>query len=70
MISAWSTHPATTKDRPYVFRACFIDTFRPVAANFVTEEFGAKTAAVLYDIQSDYPRGLARFFKNAFEELL
>jgi branched-chain amino acid transport system substrate-binding protein len=70
MISAWSTHPATTKDRPYVFRACFIDTFQgPVAANFATEEFGAKTAAVLYDIQSDYPRGLAKFFKNAFEEL-
>lgn len=36
MISGWSTNPQTTKDRPYVFRACFLDPFQgPVAANFV-----------------------------------
>jgi branched-chain amino acid transport system substrate-binding protein len=70
MISPWSTNPATTKDRPYVFRACFLDPFQgPVAANFVTEEFGAKKAAVLYDIASDYPKGLAEFFKAAFEKI-
>jgi branched-chain amino acid transport system substrate-binding protein len=40
-----------------------------VAANFVSEEFKAKKAAVLYDIASDYPKGLAEFFKNAFEKL-
>ncbi len=70
MISPWSTNPETTKDRPYVFRACFLDPFQgPVAAKFVTEEFGAKKAAVLYDIASDYPKGLAEFFKQAFEEI-
>jgi len=70
MISAWSTNPQTTKDRPYVFRACFLDPFQgPVAANFVTQEFGAKKAAVLYDIASDYPKGLAEYFKEAFEKL-
>lgn len=70
MISPWSTNPKTTMDRPYVFRACFLDPFQgPVAANFVTEEFGAKKAAVLYDIASDYPKGLAEYFKNAFEKL-
>lgn len=70
MISPWSTNPNTTKDRPYVFRGCFLDPFQgPVAANFVTEEFGAKKAAVLYDIASDYPKGLAEFFKEAFEKL-
>jgi branched-chain amino acid transport system substrate-binding protein len=70
MISPWSTNPATTKDRPYVFRACFLDPFQgPVAANFATEEFGAKKAAVLYDIASDYPKGLAEFFKAAFEKI-
>jgi branched-chain amino acid transport system substrate-binding protein len=69
MISPWSTNPKTTKDRPYVFRACFLDPFQgPVAANFASEEFGAKKAAVLYDIASDYPKGLAEFFKEAFEK--
>lgn len=70
MISPWSTNPATTKARPYVFRGCFLDPFQgPVAANFVTKEFGAKKAAVLYDIASDYPKGLAEYFKAAFEKL-
>jgi branched-chain amino acid transport system substrate-binding protein len=70
MISPWSTNPKTTENRPYVFRACFLDPFQgPVAAKFVTEEFGAKKAAVLYDIASDYPKGLAEFFKEAFEKI-
>ena len=38
-------------------------------AKFATEQFGAKKAAVLYDIASDYPKGLAEFFKSAFEEI-
>nr|MDJ0830852.1 ABC transporter substrate-binding protein [Desulfobacterales bacterium] len=70
MISPWSTNPNTTKDRPYVFRGCFLDPFQgPVAANFATEEFGAKKAAVLFDVASDYPKGLAEFFKGAFEKI-
>jgi branched-chain amino acid transport system substrate-binding protein len=70
MISPWSTNPDTTKDRPYVFRACFLDPFQgPVAANFATDELKAKKAAVLYDIASDYPKGLAEFFKAAFEKI-
>jgi branched-chain amino acid transport system substrate-binding protein len=70
MISPWSTNPNTTKDRPYVFRGCFLDPFQgPVVAKFVTEEFKAKKAAVLYDIASDYPKGLAEFFKAAFEQM-
>jgi branched-chain amino acid transport system substrate-binding protein len=70
MITPWSTNPDTTKDRPYVFRGCFLDPFQgPVLANFITEEFGFKKAAVLYDVASDYPKGLAEFFKKAWEEL-
>ncbi len=70
MISPWSTNPATTKDRPYVFRGCFLDPFQgPVVANFITKEFGFSKAAVLYDVASDYPKGLAEFFKQAWEEL-
>lgn len=70
MISPWSTNPNTTKGRPWVFRACFLDPFQgPVIAKFATEELGAKKAAVLYDIASDYPKGLAEFFKEAFEKI-
>ena len=28
MISPWSTNPDTTKDRPFVFRGCFLDPFQ------------------------------------------
>ncbi len=70
MISPWSTNPQTTENRPYVFRACFLDPFQgPVLANFAKEEFGAKKAAVLYDVGSDYPKGLAEFFREAFEKI-
>jgi len=70
MISPWSTNPDTTKDRPFVFRGCFLDPFQgPVVANFVTEEFKFTKAAVLYDVASDYPKGLAEFFKKAWEKL-
>ena len=70
MVSPWSTNPNTTLDRPWVFRGCFLDPFQgPVVANFVTEEFGFTKAAVLYDVASDYPKGLAENFKSAWEEL-
>ena len=70
MISPWSTNPATTKDRPYVFRGCFLDPFQgPVVAKFVKEEYGFTKAAILYDVASDYPKGLAEFFKAAWEDL-
>jgi branched-chain amino acid transport system substrate-binding protein len=70
MITPWSTNPDSTKDRPYVFRGCFLDPFQgPVLANFITEEFGFIKAAVLYDVASDYPKGLAEFFKQAWEKI-
>ena len=70
MISPWSTNPDTTKNRPFVFRGCFLDPFQgPVVANFITDEFGFTQAAVLYDVASDYPKGLAEFFKKAWEGL-
>ncbi|NLE52870.1 MAG: ABC transporter substrate-binding protein [Chloroflexi bacterium] len=66
MISPWSTNPDTTFDRPWVFRAAFLDPFQgPVVASFVQNEFGAETAAVLYDVGSDYPKGLAENFRDA-----
>ena len=68
MISPWSTNPNTTLDRPWVFRAAFLDPFQgPVFANFAGKKFGAKTAPVLYDVNNDYSVGLAEVFKSAWE---
>ena len=70
MISPWSTNPNTTLNRPWVFRAPFLDTFQgPMLANFATEEFGAETACVLYDVASDAPVGQAENFIARWEEL-
>ena len=68
MISPWSTNPDTTKDRPWVFRVAFLDPFQgPVLAGFANKEYAAQTAAVLYDVSSDYPKGLAENFRDGFE---
>lgn len=70
MVAPWSTNPKTTIDRPYVFRGCFLDPFQGrVGAKFMADEFKAKKAAVLFDIASDYPKGLAENFKEAFEKI-
>ncbi len=69
MVTPWSTNPDTTLDRPWVFRAAFLDPFQgPVAVNFAVKTFNAKTSAVLYDLENDYSKGLAEIFKNVFEE--
>jgi branched-chain amino acid transport system substrate-binding protein len=70
MITPTSTNPkVTTEGGEYVFRACFIDPFQgTVLAKFSSEDLGAKTAAVLYDVANDYSVGLAEYFKKSFEE--
>lgn len=69
MITGWSTNPNTTKDRPYVFRACFLDDFQgPALSIFASQEYKFTKAAVLYDVASDYPKGLAEFFKKDWEK--
>jgi branched-chain amino acid transport system substrate-binding protein len=40
-----------------------------ITPNFITEEFDFTKAAVLYDVASDYPKGLAEFFKEAWEKI-
>ncbi len=72
-ISPTSTNPSVTVDengntKSLIFRACFIDPFQgTVAAKFALDDLGAKTAAVLLDQGNDYVRGLAEFFRDAFE---
>ncbi len=69
MISPWSTNPKTTEGKKFVFRACFIDDFQgQVMAKFARQQLKAQTAAVLYDVASEYNKGIAEFFKKFFEE--
>ncbi|WP_340371781.1 ABC transporter substrate-binding protein [Peribacillus sp. FSL E2-0218] len=71
LITPTATNPDITnkagKVNDYVFRTCFIDPFQgTVAANFASDEVGAKTAAIYVDSASDYSKGLAAAFKEAF----
>ncbi|MDR2077215.1 MAG: ABC transporter substrate-binding protein [Desulfovibrio sp.] len=69
LISPWSTNPDTTKDRPWVFRAAFLDPFQaPVAANFAAQQFKAKKTAVVFEISNDYSKGLADMFREVWEK--
>ncbi len=75
LISPWSTNPKTTvvektgESKKYVFRAAFIDPFQGrVVAKFALDSLKATKAAVLYDVASDYNKGIAEFFKQTFEE--
>jgi len=75
MISPWSTNPKTTKvgdtdeAKKYVFRAAFIDDFQGVvAARFAKDELKTTAPAVLYDVASEYNKGIAEVYKKALEE--
>ena len=54
---------------PYSFRVCFIDPYQgSVAASWAIDKLGYKTAAILYDISSDYAQGFRQFFVEYFEK--
>lgn len=75
LISPWSTNPKTTLDaktdepKKYVFRAAFIDPFQGrVVAKFALDNLKTTKAAVLFDVASEYNKGIAEFFKQTYEE--
>lgn len=75
LITPWSTSPKTTRNartnapKKYVFRACFTDPFQGrVVANFALNNLKAQKAAVLYDVASEYNKGIAEIFKATFEQ--
>lgn len=73
MVTASGTAPNVTVNddgsvNEYAFRTCFIDPFQgTVAANFATNELGAKNVAIYADNASDYAKGLAASFKETIE---
>ena len=74
MISPWSTNPKLTIDtrsnqpKKYVFRAAFTDDFQGVvAAKFALNQLKSKKPAVLYDVASEYNKGIAEVYKKTME---
>ena len=69
MITGTATNATvTTVGGEYVFRACYLDPFQgETAAKFAASDLKAKKAAVLYDMGSDYSKGLADAFVESFK---
>jgi branched-chain amino acid transport system substrate-binding protein len=74
MITPWSTNPKTTIDaktgqpKKYVLRAAFIDDFQGVvAAKFALAQLKTQKPAVLYDVGSEYNKGIAEVYKRTME---
>ena len=66
-ISPSSTDPAVTQVGNYIFRACFVDSFQgEVMAQFAANTLKAQKAAVIFDFNSPYGRGLTTFFAQSF----
>lgn len=70
LISPSSTDPAVTQTGDYIFRTCFVDSFQGEAmASFAANTLKAKKAAILFDFNTPYGRGLTEFFGVAFGKL-
>lgn len=64
------TNPLVTLNNDYYFRVCFIDPFQgTVMATYAFNELGAKTAAIIQDVQNDYSVGLSNYFADSFKKL-
>jgi branched-chain amino acid transport system substrate-binding protein len=64
------TNPLVTLNNDYYFRVCFIDPFQgTVMANYAVNDLGAKTAAIIQDVNQDYSVGLSKYFIDSFKEL-
>ena len=67
-IGTSCTNPQVTANNDYYFRACFIDPFQGVMANYAFKQ-GAKKVAIVQEVSNDYSVGLAKFFVEAFQKL-
>ncbi|HET6852233.1 MAG TPA: ABC transporter substrate-binding protein [Pyrinomonadaceae bacterium] len=66
-ISPSSTDPAVTQTGNYIFRACFVDSFQgEVMARFAATTLKAQKAAIIFDFNSPYGRGLSDYFELSF----
>lgn len=70
MLTPAATEPTVTKiGNGYVFRGCYIDSFQGEAmSKFSKEILKQETIAILYNIGSDFSKGIAESFKKDFEK--
>jgi branched-chain amino acid transport system substrate-binding protein len=69
MITPTATAVDVTKAGEYVSRVCFLDSYQgTVMAKFAAENLKAKTAAVLFDVASDYSIGMKDVFIKEFAQ--
>lgn len=74
-IGTATTNPLVTVDqngkiRPFSFRMSFHDPYQGVlGADFAYKDLGAKKAAILYNVGSDYAHGLREYFIKHYEGL-
>lgn len=69
-VTNFSTNPLVTQGNDTAFRSCFIDPYQGWAlAKFAIEDLSAKTAVLLVDISTDYPVGVANFFRESWNEM-
>jgi branched-chain amino acid transport system substrate-binding protein len=70
IIATYATNPKVTQPTPdtlnkYTFRVCFTDPYQgAVMADFAYGDLKATTAAVLYDISSEYSVGVKDYFEQ------
>jgi branched-chain amino acid transport system substrate-binding protein len=70
LITPTCTNPKVTLIGDYIFRAGFIDTFQGAAgAYFAYHTLGKRRVGILFDNANDYAKGLATYFRQAFEKL-
>ncbi|MBM3457079.1 MAG: ABC transporter substrate-binding protein [Armatimonadetes bacterium] len=69
MVTPASTNPQVTEVGDYIFRICFIDPFQgSVMAKFAINTLKKKRAAILFDQNSDYSKGLSKFFRDTYTQ--
>ncbi|MCC6422607.1 MAG: ABC transporter substrate-binding protein [Phycisphaerales bacterium] len=66
MLSPASTNPEVTKTGDYIFRTCFTDDFQGKVNGQFALRRGWKNVAILTDVNNDYSKGLAHFFREVY----
>ncbi|MBL6989993.1 MAG: ABC transporter substrate-binding protein [Bacteriovoracaceae bacterium] len=69
LLTPSSTNPKVTMMGDYISRACFTDDFQGVVmAKFAKETLKKSRAAIIVDNANDYSKGLAKVFRQKFQE--
>ena len=68
LVTPSGTQDDLTKGQEYLFRATFIDSFQgKILSKYVTDNLKAKKVVLYYDNSSDYAKGMAKAFQEAYK---